>query len=328
MAVASATRRVKRSANRRASISRPQYAALQRGRLIAAVYVVLQEVGYERLTVARISARAKVSRKTFYETFNNCEDAFLAAFEQAAEQLREVAVDAYGNEPDWRSGIRAALHRVLTLLEEQPGIAKLCLVDTLAGGEGVLRRRAELIDELACAIDQGRAADRAGRTPSPLTAEILVGGTLSLLGRRLSEREKPPLVKLRCELMSVLILPYLGARSARSELVARCGSAATPACQPAPALASDPLKDLGLRLTYRTMRTLMAIADDPGASNRDIAEQAGIVDQGQVSKLLSRLARLGLIENYGVGQPRGGANAWQLTAKGARLEQASRPRLA
>ena len=81
-----------------------------------------------------------------------------------------------------------------------------------------------------------------------------------------------------------------------------------------------------MRLTYRTVRVLTVIAENPGASNREIAVGSGIADQGQISKLLNRLCRLQLIENRGDGQDRGAANAWQLTARGAAVERGTRPR--
>ena len=59
-----------------------------------------------------------------------------------------------------------------------------------------------------------------------------------------------------------------------------------------------------------------------GASNRQIADQAGVHDQGQISKLLTRLQRLGLIDNTGHGQPNGEPNAWTLTPHGTQVEQA------
>jgi len=71
---------------------------------------------------------------------------------------------------------------------------------------------------------------------------------------------------------------------------------------------------------------LAAIAQHPGASNREIAEVAGVTDQGQISKLLSRLAGLDLIENHGYGQEKGAANAWRLTARGTQVVKATRPR--
>ena len=66
------------------------------------------------------------------------------------------------------------------------------------------------------------------------------------------------------------------------------------------ALISDPFKDAGMRLTYRTVRVLMAIAQHPDGSNRVIGETADITDQGQISKLLGRLERIGLAANTGM----------------------------
>jgi DNA-binding IclR family transcriptional regulator len=61
---------------------------------------------------------------------------------------------------------------------------------------------------------------------------------------------------------------------------------------------------------------LTVIAEQPGASNRQIAAASGITDEGQTSRLLKRLQNLELIENTGLGHARGESNAWRLTAKG------------
>jgi hypothetical protein len=76
-----------------------------------------------------------------------------------------------------------------------------------------------------------------------------------------------------------------------------------------------------MRLTYRTVRVLLAIAADPGTSNRQVGAGAGIDDQGQISKLLARLEKLGLVYNSGAGQVRGAPNAWLLTKKGIEVER-------
>jgi hypothetical protein len=86
---------------------------------------------------------------------------------------------------------------------------------------------------------------------------------------------------------------------------------------------ADPLQELPMRFTYRTMRVLASIAelDERGAhpSNRAVGQQAGIGDQGQTSKLLARLHKLGLIENKGGDPARGEANAWTLTETGTQV---------
>jgi predicted transcriptional regulator len=72
---------------------------------------------------------------------------------------------------------------------------------------------------------------------------------------------------------------------------------------------------------------LSAIARTPGISNRGAAEAAGVRDEGQISKLLARVERFGLICNTGAGQAKGAANAWTLTPRGVELDRALAPEL-
>jgi len=84
---------------------------------------------------------------------------------------------------------------------------------------------------------------------------------------------------------------------------------------------SDPLQGAPQRLTYRTMRTLSVIGTSPGLSNRQLSHRTGIKDKGQISKLLARLRRQGLIENASGEKANRASNAWRLTREGAVLEQ-------
>jgi AcrR family transcriptional regulator/DNA-binding MarR family transcriptional regulator len=321
---AAATPRLRPGPN---GLPRGQVTEIQRSRMLAAAVDAVAEVGYARMTVAQVISRARVSRKTFYDVFADREDCFLAAFELASSQARLIAREAYERQGGvWREGVRAALGRLLVFLDEEPGLAKLCVVEALAAGEKVLERRAELLEEIAAAIDRGRQLTNTSREPPTVTAEGIVGGVFAVLHTRLLDDSDEPLTDLLAPLMSMIVLPYLGARAASRELgrpaveVARERKTRTQRRSP------DPLEGLNMRLTYRTVRVLMVIAEHPGASNREIAEGSGIIDQGQISKLLNRLARLNLVENRGEGQERGAANAWHLTARGAQIERATRPR--
>lgn len=306
-------------------LPRGQVTQIQRSRMLAAAVEAVEDVGYARMTVAQVISRARVSRKTFYDVFIDREDCFLAAFEQAIDQARQMAQDAYEEEEGWRDGVRAALVRLLMFMDEEPGLAKMCVVEALGAGDRVLDRRAVVLDELAEVIDRGRVVASGTREPPDVTAEGVAGAIFAVLHTRILEPGQEPLTDLLGALMSMIVLPYLGARAAGRELsrpqpvvqrARRPRSAARP---------RDPLEGLNMRLTYRTVRVLMVIAEHPGASNREIAEGSGIVDQGQISKLLSRLARLNLVENLGDGQEKGAANAWHLTPRGMQVERATRP---
>jgi AcrR family transcriptional regulator/DNA-binding MarR family transcriptional regulator len=294
--------------------------------MLAAAVEAVEDVGYARMTVAQVISRARVSRKTFYDVFTDREDCFLAAFEQALAQARSLAQDAYASESNWRDGIRASLARLLVFMDEEPGLAKLCIVEALGAGERVLERRAKVLDEIAVVIDRGRLASNATREPPDVTAEGVVGAIFAVLHTRVLETGGEPLTTLLGPLMSMIVLPYLGARAAGRELTRPPLDPPSAARGRGQARHKDPLDGLNMRLTYRTVRVLMVIAEHPGASNREIAEGSGIVDQGQISKLLNRLARLKLVENHGDGQEKGAANAWHLTPRGAQVERATRPR--
>lgn len=308
-------------------LPRGQVTEIQRSRMLTAAVQAVEEVGYARMTVAQVIGRAKVSRKTFYDVFIDREDCFLAAFDEAIARAHALVVDAYSQESGWREGVRAGLARLLAFMDEEPGLARLCVVEALGAGTRVLERRARVLDELAAVVDRGRSAGRAAREPPEVTAEGVVGAVFAVIHTRLLESGKEPLSALLAPLMSMIVLPYMGARAASKEL-ARPRPAIGQATQLARGRSGsrDPLEGLDMRLTYRTVRVLVVIGGHPGASNREIAEGSGIADQGQISKLLTRLRRLDLVENRGEGQAKGAANAWYLTDRGAEVERAARPR--
>jgi hypothetical protein len=122
---------------------------------------------------------------------------------------------------------------------------------------------------------------------------------------------------------SMIVRPYLGQAAARRELL-RPPPRLLPGAERASRRATGGAPS-AIKITYRTARVLSAIADYPGASNREIAERAGIVDQGQVSKLLARLASAELIANIGERSSRGAPNSWRLTLGGEQVRAGAGP---
>ncbi len=295
-----------------------QVTEVQRSRMLAATVQVVGELGYEKMSVARVTARAGVSRRTFYDLFVDREACFLAAFTETAERTRTLACEAAGPERDWRSGVRAGLASLLAFCAEEPLAGRVLVVDALKAGPAVLERRASLVRELIVVVEAGGAQTRTRREVAPLTAEGIVGAVLAVVHARLLGSDGSSLTELLNPLMAMIVRPYLGAAAAEKEL-----TRALPTGRRVRRRTTvDPLGDLDMRLTYRTLRVLGTIAASPGASNRQVAKEAGVADQGQISKLLARLENLGLIENAGIGHLKGEPNAWELTGRGREVEQA------
>ncbi len=295
---------------------------IQRNRIVPAAIRSLDEVGYANTSVAQITSRAHISRRTFYELFATREACVLAVFDDVIALIERDLVTAKLGGLPWRERVRAGLWTILSFFDREPMMARVCVVHSLQGDAKLLARREALLERLAAILDEGRGERSRVVSATPLTAEGLVGAALSIVHTRLLRRE--PLTELLGELMSLLVLPYLGPAAARRE---QARTAPTPRPQRSGSdgqPASDPFAGLDMRLTYRTLRVLECVAARPGSSNREVGVAAGVPDQGQISKLLSRLERLGLVTNAGKPRPKGEANAWQLTPQGLQLTQTVR----
>jgi AcrR family transcriptional regulator len=301
---------------------RVQVAEMQRARLLAAAVATFAELGYSRSSVAHITARARVSRRTFYDLFENREDCLLAVLRDAVERIEGEIAAANLDEQAWRERVRGGLLVILSFFDREPTLARVCVVQALQGGPRVLAWREEILARLAEILDEGREAGSRARDCTELTAEGLVGAAFAIVYARLSSNKRPEsLTGLLSELMSLIVLPYQGPAAARSEQGRSlpplpAARRATSKSAESAAVERDPLRDVPMRLTYRTARVLEVVAEHPGASNRLVAEQADIADQGQVSKLLARLERLELMFNTGEGHAKGERNAWRLTSLG------------
>lgn len=302
------------------SVGRALPIEIQRWRIVMAMIEVAAEGGAANATVARVIARSGVSRRTFYELFVDTEDCLLAAMEESLECARQHVRQVYDSDKPWRARIRLALHALLRFADDEPAMGRLLVVETLGARAEVVERRLRVIAELTGAVDAGREESGRRSGITPLTAEGVVGSVLSVVYARMVKRERSPLVKLTNPLMSMIALPYMGATAARRELDRPLPRDERRQAQPPDGAGS--LNGLPMRVTHRTIFVLSAIAAQPGASNRKVGESAGMTDQGQISKLLQRLERLGLIVNGGVARGRGLPNVWTLTPAGAQIEQA------
>jgi AcrR family transcriptional regulator len=305
----------------RAVFGQVQLAQIQRARILAAMVDVACERGAANVSVADVTSRCGVSRRTFYELFTDREDCFAAAFEDALALAAACVLPAFEAERKWVERLRAGVTALMYFFDEQPKLGQLLVCESLVGGRRVLERRMQVMEQLAVFVNEGRHESKLGEGTSLLHAEGAVGGVLSILQKLLAYEHEPP-IELAGVFASMLVMAYLGPAAAQRErdrpieplaLVRRDGAAL-----------SDPFKHAGMRLTYRTVSVLSLVAENPGSSNRTLGELAGVRDQGQVSKLLARLKRLGLIDNGDGERSQGAPNAWVLTDAGRRLANSIR----
>src|SRR6202035_4915675 len=111
--------------------------------------------GVGKVSVAHVVARSGVSRRTFYEIFEDREDCFLAAFDEAVGRVGAVVLPAYGQGGSCQARARAALSALLEFLQEDPGTGCLVIVESLAAGPKALEHRTRVLNRVIVAIDEG-----------------------------------------------------------------------------------------------------------------------------------------------------------------------------
>ncbi len=188
---------------------RAQVAGIQRARLLAAAAWVVDERGYAQATVAQITARSRVSRRTFYELFENVEDCL-------CQVVRDV-LGAIERELDpgdlaglvWRERVRLGLWRILCFFDAQPALARVLVVHSLRGGPVLAAEREHALERLVAAVDAGRRECARAEGLSVLSAEAVVGAVVAIVAARLSRSDDTePLSSLLGGLHAIVVLPY------------------------------------------------------------------------------------------------------------------------
>ena len=306
-------------------VSREQAREMQRRRILDAMVGEVGECGLRAVTVARVSTRAGVSRSTFYALFEDLDACVLAVLRQVASRSTALMAKAFAEEAHWQDGVLAALTALLVSLDREPVLARVCLLEMLAGSPAVLEHRARELAALNPLVDVGRKQAHGDSEPIELTAEASVASVAGILHTRLVMGEAPPFIGLLGQLVGLVVCPYLDPYDVvreikRGEELARAIAAERPSNSSSSSATVQLPAALRHPGAYRARSCVTFIASNPGASNKAIAAGIGMPHLGQVSELHARLADKGLLRKHsgGAGRP----NAWWLTSHGEQLAQA------
>jgi AcrR family transcriptional regulator len=213
-----------------------QAVELQRTRILEATLEIVAVKGLRGITIDAVTRRACVSRVTFKEHFGTIEQAFVDLVEQVTTRSVDVIRDAFELETSWSAGVLAGLEALLTFLDSNPSLARVCLIEALAGPPAALERRAQLLESLATLLDGARGTTLIDK-PSEVTTEAAIALVLGVLHKRTVAGQAPPFINLLGELAGLVLAPYLGSVEAaeiarigdgRSEVIARERAARPP----------------------------------------------------------------------------------------------------
>ena len=191
--------------SRRPLLSAKVVAEFRRRAITDALAELCVEQGYRASTITDIVTRARTSRHTFYEHFDNGEQIFLALLDRGIEELlARTRVACQAAEPPQR--VEAGLGAVLAWVAEEPAPAYACFVEATCATPESFRRYLEAITEFATLL-RGSVPTEVVRPAS--TEESLIGGIASILRYLIHDGEAQRAPELLPELTNFLRLPFI-----------------------------------------------------------------------------------------------------------------------
>jgi AcrR family transcriptional regulator len=178
------------------SLAREQARMQQRVRLALAMIDSIGDDGYRATRVADVIARAGVSRKTFYENFENKQELLLWTFDAIAAELTRRIEDAYRETDGWPGRVEAAIGALFSSAIDNPGALRLSLLEIAAVGPAGIERRERSIGRYERFLHDALSLAPGEGTVSDVILKAMIGGFNRVLYRRVQGDEAPELLAL------------------------------------------------------------------------------------------------------------------------------------
>lgn len=300
-------------------------AGAPRARILEATVEVVAERGIVGASVRLVTARARVSRRTFDGLFAGLEDCLAVILDLGLQRTDELMTQAFEGAETWQAGVRTGLASLLVFLDSEPSLARVWLVESLAAGRWALEHRERNLEALRNLVVSQWPGSR-DCSPPPLAAEGALASVLGIVHAHLVTGNQEPLITLLGLLMGVIARPFLTPRAAAREIERgdelarkihaddRNGRPAWPPSRRSAASEVEIPEMLSNPNANRARECLLFLSDHENSSNREVSLGIGVAHQSQISRLLRYLLREDLVvkRSYGTGK----RNAWYLTARG------------
>jgi len=145
--------------------------------------------GYHSTTVPMIVAESDSSVGSFYAHFRNKEDVFAAVLEALGQKVTEVMDQARASQPDALLGIRCAVESLFLFMADNPGDARILIVESSGLSPRLERVRRAILRQHAEQVCQTlESSPGASSVSAPvIAARCLVGAVFESLCSWLEE---------------------------------------------------------------------------------------------------------------------------------------------
>jgi AcrR family transcriptional regulator len=191
------------------ALPREQVAADQRERLYEATIKAINERGFVATTISDLVAGAGVSRRSFYEHFENKEECLLATYDSLIERLTARIVETHDPKQEWTAQIESIVRAVFEASSDRPDAARLVSVEMGAAGPVGIERWARDADQLAHFFTYVfQQAPGPGAIPEPV-ARAIVGALRTILYSRVRRERSSRSLKVELHKLTPDIVAWI-----------------------------------------------------------------------------------------------------------------------
>ena len=195
-------------------LAREQVVASQRERMLAAIAQAVAEKGYAATTVGDVVARAGVSRKTFYEHFDDKEECFTAAWDSRVEALLDAIGASSADAGDPAGRMRMGVRAYLGALADEPAFARSFLIEVVAAGPRAEARRSRVhgrfADLFAALHEQSRREDPQLPAVPATVCRAAVGAINEVVSDHVRAGRAADLLELEDEIVYLVLVLFAG----------------------------------------------------------------------------------------------------------------------
>ncbi|MDO8214034.1 TetR/AcrR family transcriptional regulator [Conexibacter sp. CPCC 206217] len=123
-----------------------------RERLVCGINAAVAEKGYGPTTIADVVRHARVSKRTFYEHFDDKQACFLAAYDTASAHVLGAMSAAAAADAPWQQRVDLVVAAYLSAMAARPELTQTFLIEILGAGPAGLARRREAIERFAAQL--------------------------------------------------------------------------------------------------------------------------------------------------------------------------------
>jgi AcrR family transcriptional regulator len=178
----------------------------QRERLLDAMIELSAETGYQAVSIAQVSSRARVSSATFYELFEGKDDCFIAAYrlvgERVLAQMEPVQPLALSSDEEWWTAARAALGRLLGAVRGDPLGGRVLYIESMADSSEIFEQRSHVLEHFEERAERFLNSTPAGGSLLDLPTLALVGAVRAIVSRHLRTHAEDDLPGLADDLVA------------------------------------------------------------------------------------------------------------------------------